>query len=514
MVKSGSPEEATLRSPSGLPESTDTDHPYLEAIPDGISLVESGRVVWANSAFVRLYGFRSREDVAGRSFADFQAGADETLSQKTSQTGLGQPRLWELGRREDGSTFSVERTESEVRIGDRKVAVVQHRDASAARLARRSERLASIGTLAGGIAHEFNNLLTGILLHSRVLRQKLGTPAEASSGTIDLLARRGAELVRQLVAFSRAEGGEQLAIDPVPLFKETVRGFAMKLPPNIRIAIRADADAPAVVADVQAMKGVLVSLLANAREAIPERGGSIEVRLRRRAKLDPQHLGHPDSPAGDYLSIEVSDDGEGIQVERLSQVFDPFFTTKATGSSGLGLAAVHGSVRGHGGWIDVTSRPGEGTHVEVLLPAASSIVPAPVAVVPAVTDENHGATIVFVDDESGIRSAVVAAMEAMGHRVFEGKDGQDAIDLVREHRTEIDLVILDLRMPKVNGDEAFLQIREENPDLPVFLSSGNDMEEILERLAGRKLDGVLPKPYEVEQLERLIVGVVEKKRRS
>ncbi len=303
-----------------------------------------------------------------------------------------------------------------------------------------------------------------------------------------------------------------MPIDPVPFLKEAIRVFAASLPPTIRLRLDLEPEIPIVNAQFRAIKEVVSDLLSNAKDAVSLQGGTVSVRLGRREISDPGRQGHVGSPSGNYLTLLVEDDGAGIDPNHLAHIFDPFHTTKTTGAPGLGLSAVHAIVRDLGGWIDVRSRLGAGSQFEVFLPAVASPRIESEDAEPEVPPAGRQATVLFADDEPDIRSAITVVLESSGHRILVACDGQEAVELVDRHAAEIDLVILDSKMPRCSGSEAFLRIHAAYPALPILISSGDDPEEIFGRLGPKGLFGVLPKPYEFEELEQRISEALDRRR--
>ncbi len=372
-----------------------------------------------------------------------------------------------------------------------------------------AQKLDSLGLLAGGVAHDFNNLLTAILGSASVALLKLPQEAAArrSIETLVAAARRASELTQQLLAYS---GRGQFQVRPVDL-GDQIRELYIVLEAAVpkRIALRTDltAELPAVQADVGQMQQVVMNLVINAAEAIGDRSGAIAVRTGRATIAAGEEAapltGEPPAP-GEYVVLEVTDDGCGMDTETIARVFDPFFTTKATGR-GLGLAAVHGIVRSHRGALRIVSAPGGGTTFRVLLPASAS--PAEARRPEAAPALRGGGLVLVVDDENLLRRAARQIIEHFGYGAIEAEDGYAAIEIFRERSREIAIVLLDMTMPGMSGEETFHELRRIRPDACVVLSSGFNEVEATRRFSGTEFSAFLQKPYTAEQLAQCLARV-------
>ncbi|MFO0949016.1 MAG: ATP-binding protein, partial [Planctomycetota bacterium] len=268
---------------------------------------------------------------------------------------------------------------------------------------------------------------------------------------------------------------------------------------------------PLVEADATQIRQVIMNLITNASDAVGDSGGTITVRTGV-MHLDRDYLTETylddDLPEGSYVFVEVTDSGIGMDKETVSKIFDPFFTTKFTGR-GLGLAAVLGIVRGHQGAIKVYSEPGRGSTFKVLLPSTEKLDPVALASRRNVTAFHGTGTVLVVDDEESIRMVTTKTLERFGFRVLLAADGQQGVDCFREHADEITLVILDMTMPNMSGDEAFRVIRGIRPDARVILSSGFTEQEATDRFQGEGLAGFIQKPYRPTDLLDKVREVLE-----
>ncbi len=374
------------------------------------------------------------------------------------------------------------------------------------------QKLESLGMLAGGIAHDFNNLLTAILGNASLAEMQLspGHPAARSVASMVTAARRASDLTRQLLAFS---GRGHFRVESTDI-NERLRELAILLeatvPKKVSLRLEAAGALPPVECDVSQLNQVLMNLVINGAEAIGDEGGTVVIRTAS-VNLEVADLAARASAGGvspgTFAVVEVSDTGRGMDPDTVSRIFDPFFTTKPTGH-GLGLAAVQGIVRGHRGFITVYSEVGRGTTFKVFLPT----VPAPddPGKPGRVASGQPGRTVLVVDDEPAVREFARAALEHGGYRVVEAVDGVAAVETFRALAADIDVVLLDLTMPRMNGEEALREIRRLRPTTPVVLSSGYNEVEATRRLVGRGRIEFIQKPYSVAELLKLLSTVLEK----
>ena len=373
---------------------------------------------------------------------------------------------------------------------------------------RQSQKLESLGVLAGGIAHDFNNLLTTILGNAEMLRPWLANSDAKGRGHLDKIertTRRLAELTRQMLAYSGRGEFTVAEVDLNAIVTEMTELLTVSTPKNVQVIYRLDPALPTIRADSAQMRQVILNLLTNAAEAIGEhRHGEVVVRTGvttlDATQIDEAFAGQEIEP-GQYVSLEVSDTGSGMSSETLSKIFDPFFTTKFTGR-GLGLAALRGIIRSHRGGIRIFSRLGQGTVFTLVFPAVGTHRNQPGPEQQRLGDDVGiaGRTILLVDDEESLRSLMAMALEGAGGRVIQAVDGADGIEQFRRHRESIDLTVLDLTMPRLNGDEVFRQIMDIQPDARVVLISGYTQEDVAGHFTGHRVTGYLEKPFPPSEL--------------
>jgi two-component system cell cycle sensor histidine kinase/response regulator CckA len=376
----------------------------------------------------------------------------------------------------------------------------------------RSQRLESLGILAGGIAHDFNNLLVGILGNLSLALEdpdlRPGTRERLEQA--ELASGRAAELTKQMLAFS---GKGRFVLESVDL-SATVREVTALLDSararKATLVYDLADDLPRIEADEAQLTQVLMNLLINAAEAIDNAEGTITVTTSVRdvplEELAHYELSDPLAP-GRYVSLDISDSGAGMDEDTLRHIFEPFFSTKFTGR-GLGLAAVLGIVRGHHGAIRVTSEPGEGTTFHILFPPLSVSTVAPPPIEPGALELPIRGRALVVDDEQAARDVAAAMLGSLGFEVTKASSGREAIALLVGVAEPFDVVLLDLTMPEVGGEDVLAELKARTIETPVVLSSGYDAAELSERLAARRIAAFLQKPYRLDQLREAIAAAV------
>ncbi len=373
--------------------------------------------------------------------------------------------------------------------------------------AQRQDRLATVGQLAAGIAHDFNNILAGIVLYSQMslrtpdltpqLRDRLKIIADQ--------AHRAADLINQILDFSRSTVLDRLPLDLVPLLKEQVKLWERTLPESIQVAFTYGADGYTVNADPTRMQQVFMNLVVNARDAMPE-GGELLIELKRLRVTKTKHAPLPDMLPGEWVAVSVTDTGSGIPDDVLPYIYDPFFTTKPPGKgTGLGLSQVYGIVSSHDGYIDVKTQLGIGTTFTLYLPALA-LPESPPTVVFDDLPMGHGETILVVEDNAAARAAIVASLELLNYHVLEAVNGRVALEVYAAHRHEIALVLTDLVMAEMGGKALAQALHQQAPTLRVVVMTGHPLTEEREALQAAGVVAWLQKPPELAHLAEVLAG--------
>jgi len=404
----------------------------------------------------------------------------------------------------------------EARLGDLQERISQHGGSEQPDLevkVRHAQKLESVGVLAGGIAHDFNNLLCGILGGVELAMDELEPDHEARVDleTVQRTARDATELCRQLLAYS---GKGRFVVEPLDL-SEMIRSIGQLLRvsagKNVVLRCELDRSVPTVQADASQMRQVVVNLVVNASEAIEGRAGTVTVTTGV-MDCDERYLKttyfDDELPPGRYVFIEVADTGKGMSAETKLRLFDPFFSTKFAGR-GLGLAAVQGIVRGHRGTIKVYSEPGSGSTLKVLLPASDETIPDRASPVTPPGWTGSG-LVLMVDDEPSVRAVGKRLLERLGFEVMTAEDGRKALDVFDSCPRRIDLVVLDMTMPNLGGEETFRELRKRSSSVRVVLTSGYNEQEATSRFAGKGLAAFVQKPFQLETVRATLQRVFRK----
>jgi len=374
-----------------------------------------------------------------------------------------------------------------------------------------TQRLEGLAVLAGGIAHDFNNILMVIIGQAELAAQAVpsSSPAHKSLDAIMKASRRAADLCAQMLACAGKGQLEKQDLSLACLAEETLLMLDSSVLKQCTLDLKLERQLPFIHGDPSQIRRILVSLVTNASEAVGNRDGVIALTtgtMECSAEYLADSYFSGRTTPGPYVYLEVSDTGCGIEKEDMQHIFDPFFTTKFVGR-GLGLSAVMGIVRAHEGTLRVDSKQGEGTTFRVLFPA---VPPAQKSVQPpAEPAEWRGeGTVLLVDDEELVRALCEELLQRMGLEVLTAEDGRRAVDLYRVRQAEIDVVLLDLTMPRMNGEEAYGELRKINPAVPVILASGYGRSDVVARFKGKDLVGCLQKPYTPEKLRSLLSGLL------
>lgn len=362
-----------------------------------------------------------------------------------------------------------------------------------------TQKLESLGVLSGGLAHDFNNILVGVLGNAELAHMELPPESGARTRLEDLTkaAQRAADLTKQMLAYA---GKGKFVVELVSLntiAEEMLHLLQASISKTVVLDMHLADNLPLIEGDVTQMRQILMNLIINASEAIGNRSGLVSVRtgvMEVTGDCLSETYIADDLADGYFAYIEVSDTGVGMDEEIVEKVFDPFFTTKFAGR-GLGLAAVLGIVRGHSGAIKVYSQPGQGTTFKVLLPCAPSSLEQPRGEIEALPAVNGRQTALVVDDEENVVTVAKQLLEKHGLSVLTAHDGREAVDVFRSRSDEIAVVLLDLTMPHLSGEETFRELRRIRRDVCVVLSSGYNEQDITNRFAGKGLAGFVQKPY-------------------
>jgi PAS domain S-box-containing protein len=377
----------------------------------------------------------------------------------------------------------------------------------------RAQRMESIGTLAGGIAHDLNNVLAPIMMSIELLRLDTADSARRNRilDTIQVSSRRGADLVKQVLSFSKGLDGERVTIRLRHLVDELQGIIRETFPRNIRSVANVSDQIWPVTGDPTQLHQVLLNLAVNARDAMPE-GGTLSFTASN-LTIDAHYAGMiPNAKAGPYVLLEVTDTGQGMSPEVRERIFEPFFTTKELGKgTGLGLATVHTIVRSHGGFLSVDSAVGRGTTFKIYLPADPTIkAVATASPLPPELPRGRDELVVVVDDESSIREITQRTLETFGYRVITARDGTEAVALYSQRMQEIALVLTDMMMPVMDGPTSIRILQRLNPAVKIIAASGFAAKEHVAKATSSGVHDFLAKPYTAETLLQLVRKVIDR----
>ncbi len=492
---------------------------------EGVFVHVDGKIVLANEAGAAMFGF-DPESMVGTPVLSLAAGETRRLVAEHVETASSEAYEG-MSRRRDGTEFYAEARGRTLVHQGRPLRVTVIRDITERRRAeaeqralaervRHAQKLESLGVLAGGVAHDFNNILTvitnGVELAKR--EPELGAVPRGHLETIALAAERAADLCRQMLAYTGKAALARDAIDLSALVGEMSSMLEVSIGKKTTLARELLPGLPMVLGDPTQIRQVVMNLVLNASEALGEEGGTVRVVTGAGtygAEAFVRSAAGGDPKPGPYVFVEVQDDGVGMDSATVGQMFDPFFTTKFVGR-GLGMAAVLGIVRGHAGAIDVESAPGRGTRIRIFLPTSSA---EQASKPPRASIAPHGEGVVLViDDERGVRTSTELLLRQFGFEVLVARDGVEGLEIFRKEAARVRVVLLDLTMPRMDGVATLRELRRIDPEIPVVLTSGYGtappLRSKLGIQAGPLPNAVLAKPYSTDQLLGTLQQVMRK----
>ena len=485
--------------------------------------VKTSVIINCNQTAADELGYE-KEEIIGRSVLDLYTAESaeyvrSTLSPYFLKTGKIEDEELNISRK-DGSKIYVSLNSSAVYNEDGEILysrsiwrdITDRKSAEDERIKlekklSEAQKMKSLGILAGGIAHDFNNLLMGIVGNADLLMMEAdpGSAEEENIKEILEASSRLADLANQMLAYSGKGKFVVEVIDVNEVVKKMTKLLKASMTKKIELNYTLGEDVSPVEADTTQLRQVLMNLITNASEAIDDEEGIINVitgTLDHDEACVGESLLNEDLEEDKYTFIEVTDTGCGIEKDSVNRIFDPFYSTKPSGH-GLGLAAVLGIMHGHNGAIKVDSNPGEGTSFRILFPIHEPLeenVEAEPVINDDVVDLSKGGSVLLVDDEVPVLKVGSKFLEKMGFSVVTAANGVEALEMYRGQPGKIDLVILDLTMPKMGGSETFNELRKINKDVPIIICSGYSEQETTKKFSNRGLDGFIQKPYSYEKL--------------
>ena len=478
---------------------------------------ETLRFLEVNEAAVRVYGY-SVEEFKRMTILDFCPEEEKAkfLDYLQHKSGDGPYRGNWKHRKKDGKVIQVETTTHELEYASKRVRLVVAQDVSERHFLeqqlRQSQKMEAVGRLAGGVAHDFNNLLMVIKGHTELLLNAL-PPSEQYSPKIEQIERaadRASALTRQLLAFSRLQVLQPHVMNLNDVVEDMGRLLPRLIGEDIELIIRASEDLGAIRADASQMEQIIMNLVVNARDAMPE-GGRLIIETSNVDLDGGYNAKHPIVLEGPYVLLAVSDTGTGMSAETQAHIFEPFFTTKAQGKgTGLGLATVYGVVKQSGGFIWVYSEVGRGSTFKIYLPRVDQPVDR-IGPVPTASEAPRGtATILLTEDEQDVREVAREFLESGGYTVIEARDGAEALGLVEKHKGVINLLVTDMVMPRMTGLELAARLKESQPGLRMLYMSGYSERAVEESMQPDPAIRLLSKPFSRGALLRAVHELLRK----
>jgi PAS domain S-box-containing protein len=490
---------------------------------------KTNKILEANPAFEKILGYTS-DEIVRLTIYDVITHDQASIDYNTNRimmfgaTDIGD-RLW---RRKDGRVFPVHVTANKLNINGKQIIFVIARDLTERKQAeaKRSEleakntqlqKVESLGRMAGAVAHHFNNQLSVVLGNLEIVLDDLPDDAESRQNLFQAFeaGHKAAEVSQQMLSYLGQISGKHELINLSEVCRQSLSLLQVAAPKGIILKIDVPASGPFILAAKGQIQQILANLISNAWESIPDDQGTIgltikivsyaDIPISRRTPLEWQPQPIP------YACMEVSDTGCGISSNDIGQLFDPFFTTKFTGR-GMGLPVVMGMVKAHGGCITVDSEPECGSVFRIYLPISTgkitlSLEQEKPAAAPAQKVEN-GCTVMLIEDEEMVRKIAKAMLTRLGYAVIEAQDGVEAVKLFQEHQTEIDCVLSDLTMPRMNGWETLTALRKAGADVPVILASGYDKNTVMAGDHPELPQAFLNKPYSMAALKDVLTEVI------
>ncbi|MGD9241283.1 MAG: PAS domain S-box protein [Desulfobacterales bacterium] len=508
-----------------LEENEERRRTVFETFPDPVTIIqaEDGRCVDVNRAFTRLTGW-TRNETVGKIAADldiwYNPETREKLTAGIAQHG-GIENLEAKFRLKDGSVITALMSAVLIKLRDKAHILTITRDISELKSAQeereqlktqliQAQKMEAIGTLAGGIAHDFNNILGAIIGYAEMALYDTQKDSMEHYNIDQVLkaGHRAKDLVKQILAFSRKSEQDKSVISSTPIIKEVLKLLRASLPTTIEIKQNIEANVDPIFADPTQIHQVIMNLCTNSAHAMEDTGGILQVSLGNFELTAQQASQYPELNPGPYVKLSISDTGHGMDPVTLDRIFDPYFTTKAQDKgTGMGLAVVHGIVKGHGGGIHVQSTPAEGTRFDILFPIMKKQIISETEELKTLPTGNE--RILFIDDEDILIDLGKNMLKKLGYRVEILTQPVEALEVFKAQPDKFDLVISDMTMPNMTGDTLAMELMKIRPDLPVIICTGYSERMDDQRAQELGIKGLIMKPFTIRSLSKTVRNALD-----
>jgi PAS domain S-box-containing protein len=506
-----------------MEERKEAEEKYAQLFEDSKDAVfittPSGKFLDLNPAGIDLFGYESKEEILETEIArDIYLNPSDRQEFRDMITNQGHVIDFEIRcKRKDGQPIIVQETATAIRDKNGNIVAYQGiiRDITERKELERqlfqAQKMESIGMIAGGIAHDLNNVLTPITISIQLLRDNLADQrAQQILNTLELNANRGADIVKQVLTFARGAEAEFTTVHPKKLIEEISNIVDHTFPKGIKVNSEIEEGVEYIQGNLTQLHQVLLNLCLNSRDAMPS-GGELTLHADMNEVSSRHARLYPWVKPGVFARISVSDTGEGMSPQVQEKIFEPFFTTKKVGQgTGLGLSVVHSIIKSHHGFVEVESKTGKGSTINVYLPVDAAILSRAERTPEVEVLRGHGELVLVTDDEESIRMLTREILESHNYKVLTAKDGTEALQLFKDHKDEIKVILTDMIMPEMDGITTIQSIRSLDEIVPIIATSGLATEEpLLDESIKSKIQASVPKPFTGPDLLRVISRLLE-----